>query len=357
MTVLECEGRKRGAYFTADELMKMHFPEPRWAVPGLIAEGLTLLGGAPKQGKSWLCLDLGISVASGTPALGKIDVDTGDVLYAALEDPPRRLHSRLRKILGVSPAPTRLTLVTELPTFEVALDNVAEWLEAHPAARLVIVDVLAKIRPQAPPGRNAYELDYAVLSKMKGLADRYSVAVIVVTHLRKMEASDVFDTVSGSTGLTGAADATIVLKRARGEGAASLHVTGRDVVENEYAVTFDPTTCTWSLDGAELAEAAKRARASKVSTGLGDKSAEIVTLLADHPEGLGPTQVGKFTGMTPANAGTYLTRLADAGRLSKISRGRYTLVESVQTVETGEADVLAFPHIPHIAQGPEGEPS
>ena len=341
-SVLESDGRQRGVYFTADDLLDTHFPEPRWAVPGLIAEGLTLLAGAPKLGKSWLCLDLGISIATGTPALGKIDTLQGDVLYAALEDPPRRLKSRLRKILDGDRAPGNLALVTELPSMVVALDMIAEWLEGHPDARLVVIDVLAKVRPAAAPGTSAYEADYAVLSSLKKLADTYRVAVVVVTHLRKMEATDVFDQVSGSTGLTGGADATLVLKRARGDNAASMHVTGRDIVESEYAVTFNPDRCTWTLDGDALADAAKKAATNRVSDGLGDKSAEIIALLAQHPNGIGPTAVGATVGMTAQNAGTYLQRLEAAGRVTKVGRGRYALVESVESVESEMDNVVPF---------------
>lgn len=353
-TVLESEGRQHGNYYTAADLMVTDFPEPRWAVPGLIAEGLTILGGAPKLGKSWLCLSLGIDIASGTPVLGKVDAQSGPVLYCALEDPPRRLKSRLTKMLGSAPAPADLTLVTALPTMVVALDMIAEWLEAHPDARLVVIDVLAKIRPPAAAGTNAYEADYAVLSKLKRLADEYRVAVVVVTHLRKMEATDVFDQVSGSTGLTGAADATIILKRARGENSASIHTTGRDIIESEYAVTFDPADCTWRLDGEALSEAAHKAATNKAASGLGDKSAEILALIDASP-GIGPTEVGAAVGLTASNAGTYLQRLAEAGRIYKSGRGRYTPVESVESVETQGDNVVPFHSIHTFHTPSKGE--
>lgn len=333
MTALETTGGQRGVYFTADRLMSTHFPEPRWAVPGLIAEGLTILGGAPKLGKSWLCLSLGVDVAGGHPALGKIPAEQGDVLYCALEDPPRRLKSRLQKVLGSAPAPERLAIVTELPGMTAGLDLIAEWLQAHQDARLVIIDVLAKIRPPAQAGTSAYEADYQVLSRLKALADTYKVAVVVVTHLRKMAADDVFDQVSGSTGLTGAADATLVLKRSRGEHSASLHVTGREIVESEYAITFDADDCTWRLDGDALAEAAHRAATQRAADGLGDKAAEVIAYVTEHPEGVGPTAVGAAVGLTAQNAGTYLQRLDESGRIAKVSRGRYAPVESVESVE------------------------
>nr|SBO91133.1 DNA repair protein RadA [Nonomuraea gerenzanensis] len=102
--------------WTADELMAMTFPEPRWAVPGIIAEGLSLLAGPPKVGKSWLSLGLGIAVASGAKALEAIELEPGPVLYLALEDTARRLQNRMGKILSGQPAPRDLTLATTCPT-------------------------------------------------------------------------------------------------------------------------------------------------------------------------------------------------------------------------------------------------
>jgi RecA-family ATPase len=84
------------ATFTAAELMAFEFPEARWAVPGIIPEGVTLLAGKPKQGKSWASLGISIAVATGGEALGKVRVERGEVLYLALEDNPRRLQSASR---------------------------------------------------------------------------------------------------------------------------------------------------------------------------------------------------------------------------------------------------------------------
>jgi len=80
--------------FTATELLDMELPEPKFAVPGILAQGLGILGGKPKTGKSWKVLDLGLAVAYGGRALGSIKVEQGDVLYLALEDTARRLQDR-----------------------------------------------------------------------------------------------------------------------------------------------------------------------------------------------------------------------------------------------------------------------
>src|SRR5213078_2739030 len=91
--------------FTAADLMTMEFPPPTWAVPGILAEGVTLFCGPPKVGKSWLSLGLGLAVAAGGYAFDSIRVAGGPVLYLALEDTPRRLQARMGKLLGGQPAP------------------------------------------------------------------------------------------------------------------------------------------------------------------------------------------------------------------------------------------------------------
>ncbi len=99
--------------FTAADLMREELPPVRWAVPGILPEGLSLLAGKPKLGKSWLALGLAVAKASGGVALGKIPVDQGEVLYLALEDNRRRLQNRLRKVLDGSPPPEGLHIATE----------------------------------------------------------------------------------------------------------------------------------------------------------------------------------------------------------------------------------------------------
>src|SRR5215472_1156755 len=98
---------------SAAELVAREFKEPKWAVPQIVAEGLTILAGKPKTGKSWAALDFAVAVAGGYPALGNIDCQQGDVLLLALEDNHRRLQQRLRAVLQGQPAPTALQIATE----------------------------------------------------------------------------------------------------------------------------------------------------------------------------------------------------------------------------------------------------
>jgi hypothetical protein len=242
---------ERKTRWSAPELLAAVFPDPKWAVPGVIAEGLNVLAGAPKIGKSYMAFDLAVAVASGGKALGKVDVDPGDVLYLALEDTPRRLKTRLRQILQGAEAPDRLSIaITSKPLDDGGAEQLCEWLRDHPTARLVIIDVFQKIRGKGAPGASAYANDYEPASKLKTIADEFGVAILLLHHTRKAEASDYMDEVSGTQGLNGAADATLILKRGRGSADATLNVAGRDIEEASYAMSFAADLGAWQmLDG------------------------------------------------------------------------------------------------------------
>ena len=203
--------------FTAAELMAEKLPPVRWVVPGFLPEGVTLLAGKRKPEKSWLALGLALAVASGGAALGTRPVESGEVLYLALEDNRRRLQKRLAKLLGGDAAPGGLHIATQWPRMDEggaeALDG---WIEARGDLLLVVVDILKRVRPRTSPNRSVYEADYEALQAMQGLAGEHGVGVLVVHHARKDGASDPVDEISGSTGLSGGADSILVLKRDRG---------------------------------------------------------------------------------------------------------------------------------------------
>jgi RecA-family ATPase len=236
--------------FTVVELMAEELPEVKWVVPGILPEGVTLLAGKPKLGKSWLALGLAIAVATGGAALGNKQVEAGDVLYMALEDNRRRLRKRFGKLLS-GDGPHRLYIAIECPRMDKGgAKALEEWLEEHPDARLVVVDILKRVRPRAPASRSVYEADYEALEAMQRLAGEYGVSILVVHHLRKLDADDPLDEVSGSTGLSGGADGVLVLKRDRGRADAFLHVTGREIEEEaELALRWDSGLASWTLMG------------------------------------------------------------------------------------------------------------
>ncbi|MBZ6175936.1 AAA family ATPase [Streptomyces olivaceus] len=327
--------RPRTAW-TADQLMAADFPEPKWAVPGLLAEGVNLLAGPPKVGKSWLSLGLALSVASGGHAFDSLPVDGGPVLYLALEDTPRRLQTRMGKMLGGQQAPAGLTLVTECPPFpQGGSDAIANWLERNPDARMVVIDVFAKMRGPAPQGVSAYDADYVAVGYAKRIADHYGIAVVLVHHVRKAGSDDFLTEVSGTNGIAGAADATLVLKRARGQADGILHVTGRDVDEAEYALQFQAASGAWQMLDGPVADHT-----------IGDTRATILRYVRAHPGAKPKDMAGELPHVDIDTIRRTCSRMADAGQLTKDPGGRY--YPDTETRAQGAPGVSALSDCPAV---------
>jgi len=305
--------------WTADQLLTAEFPDPNWAVPGIVPEGLSVLAGASKVGKSWLALGWALAVAGGFRALGSIDCDAGPVLYLALEDNPRRLQRRIRQVLDGAPAPAGLQLPTQCRALGAGgADDITGWLDQHPEARLVMIDVFAKVRGQVA-GSNAYADDYRATGLAKAIADQYEVAVVLVHHVRKMGSDDFLEELSGTNGIAGAADTIHVLKRSRGEADGVLHTTGRDVEETERAMRQDPRTHAWHLlDGPALDHT------------VHETSAVILRYVRGHP-GAQPSEIADATGLDLGNARKTCARMAQRGHLVRVSEGHYAAPTEPET--------------------------
>lgn len=302
--------RRRMVTVRAPALAGQDFAPVNWIVEGLIPEGLTLLAGKPKLGKSWLMLDVAVAVAGGGRVLGR-DCRQGEVLYAALEDNPRRLGHRLRQLAPKADAPHGLHLTTEIERLEDGgLDDLRDWIAAAETPRLVIIDVFAKVRRVRAGNENLYDADYAATASLKALADETGVAVVVVHHTRKQAAEDdPLDAVSGSTGLTASTDTNLVLTR-DAEG-VTLYVRGRDVEEAELAVRFDAEACRWEALGQ-----AGRARMS-------DERKAVLEALAGADGPRGPSEIALANGLDPINVRQLMHRMAKAGEIGKAGRGLY----------------------------------
>jgi AAA domain/Transcriptional regulator, AbiEi antitoxin len=301
---------------SAEALQNMTFPPIKYVVPGIIVEGLTLIAGKPKIGKSWLLLHTAIAVARGGFTLGDIHCIECDVLYCALEDNLRRLQSRMTKLLGISqPWPKRLQFRCEMPRLtEGGLDSIKQWIESVEHPRLIIIDVLTRVRPPRKKDQPQYDADYDSVVELRTLANAHGIAVVVVHHQRKMEADDPFDTISGTLGLTGVPDSVLVLKYDRdGSGTVVLHGRGRDLAEIEKAISFNKSTCVWTITG-EVPDV-------RAST-------ERTAILAAMQEIGGPASANEVAAgaeLKPGSVRKMLERMAKAGTIARIGRGKYQL--------------------------------
>src|SRR5262245_31044556 len=302
----------------------MELPPVKHIVQGYIAEGLTVLAGRPKVGKSWMALGLAIAVASPAGhALGSIPVEQGDVLYLALEDNMRRLKRRLNQMLPSGSVPDRLDITLACPRLDCGgIEMIKIWVERHPGARLIVIDVFKKVRPEAREKDSLYDGDYRAIEPLKQLADERGIAILILHHTRKMPADDPFDTVSGSTGLTGAADTVLVLARDP-QGGCTLYGRGRDIEEIETAVQFDRLDGSWTILGA----------ASEIR--LSDGRSEILRTLRGTGKPMSPREITDVTGQSYDAVRKLLPRMWKSGEVQKAKRGRYSACDAPNPCHNG----------------------
>ena len=227
-----------------------------FVVDTLISQGLHILAGSPKVGKSWLALWLAVTVAKGELVWG-MQVKQGTTLYLCLEDSQLRIQNRLFDV--TEDAPANAHFCTESCILGNGLtEQLEQFLSEHPDTTLIIIDTLQMIRGVTYD--NTYANDYRDLSVLKRLADAHSIAILLIHHLRKEKADDVFNRISGTTAISGAVDSSFTLvEEHRGSGRARLSCIGRDIEyrelelrrneDNVWEVTADSYQHPELLDG------------------------------------------------------------------------------------------------------------
>jgi hypothetical protein len=296
---------------SAADLQNEVFPAIKFVVPGYVAEGVTLFAGKPKIGKSWLVLHACWAVATGGVTLGNIQVEQGDVIYAALEDNKRRMKGRMERLFGKTPWPRALEIVYRMKKLkEGGVAQLRGWIEAKKNPKLVVIDTLKMVRTPAAKGQSYYEADYDAVVELRELAAEFGIAIIVIHHQRKAEADDLFDTVSGTLGLTGAVDSIMIIDRT-GSGTI-LAARGRDIEEINQAVEFD--NCAWRIIG--------NADFVRVS-GERRQVLEVMEEAKDEP--LSAHQIAQAIGGKANSVTSLLRKMVKEGMVTKRGYGKYVL--------------------------------
>ncbi|HEU5343157.1 MAG TPA: AAA family ATPase [Ktedonobacterales bacterium] len=295
-----------------DDLMRLELPPTRWVVDGVFAEGLTLFGAKAKRGKTTFMFHVGLSIAQGAPALGSLATECCEVLYLALEDNPRRIQRRVRRMLQGEAAPHSFAIEYRWPALDDGgIEALRAWKDEHPALGLVVIDTLEHIRPQRRNG-GGYADDYASVRDLQRLASELRIAVVVLHHLTKQGRSDPFDEINATMGLMASVDNMLVMRDGL-DGVIELHRRGREYDDTTpLALQGDEQSLSWRLLGA-LADVTRSEARSK-----------IVALLRQHPTGLGPTEIATTLDKTKSTVQTLLGKMLDErAPVITSSGGRY----------------------------------
>lgn len=273
---------------SAYDLQNKEFDERFYAVHDMIPEGETVIAAPPKTGKSWLMLDMCLKVAEGETFLG-FKTEKSDTLYLALEDGDNFEQERLNIVTGGKEAPKNFHFVFNnvMPMTEGFLLQLEDLLKQFPNVKIVVIDTLQFIKYRQGKSESAYECDYRTGRDLKEFAEKNHLAIVVVTHTTKMiHIEDEMSNVSGTNGVTGAADAVVVLsKEKRTDKEAKMFITGRKVRQSMHNICFDDKACQWQYLGvAEIGDAERREMEERKETYLNSKIRDAVIKIADSIE-------------------------------------------------------------------------
>lgn len=261
-------GAKRTLCFkveSARNIQQTEEPRKKYLIDGTITPGLNLLAGPRKIGKSWFALDMALCIAGKENFLGR-ETEHGKVLYFALEDTRSRIKDRIDTQLDDDDAPDNLLVSYSTGyvgnEFYKDLDT---FLDENSDTKLVIVDVMQKVRTSKSTGQTEYAHDYKDVGELKKVADKHGISVLVVTHTRKtVDTKNRLNNISGGVGVTGASDNILMIMNDNHSEddqlkESELFITGRDVPDTELILRFNSDNCRWKSIGTKREVTTNRA--------------------------------------------------------------------------------------------------
>lgn len=232
------------------DLLAKDFKPLEFSVNNILPQGIFLFAGSPKIGKSWLMLDMCISVATGSN-LWEYSTNKGSVLYLCLEDNYRRVKERILKNSNSDSLIENENLFIETSSRGISdglVEQVREFINNNSNTRLIVIDTLEWVRNNDNKGSSMYQSDYKDMRMLREIIADNDITLILVHHTRKMNDPDPLNTLSGSTGLTGSVDGNWVLaKQDRAERFALLHIVNRDTPQFCFLLNLNEETCQWDF--------------------------------------------------------------------------------------------------------------
>jgi len=313
------DGRYRLETFTVADLMKKELPPLEEIIPGLLPEGLTVLSGKPKTGKSYLVMDWGLAIAHGGLAMGQLPCKQGSVLYMALEGNERLLKERLTTLGRYFERETSSVTNLEIALRAKVLDKggyeqIEGWIKGHPDAKLAIIDTYQKVKPMKRGNIDDYDAAVETLGRLQEIANEKHISILIVHHNTKSKTDDDFDAILGTTGIRATTDTNIVLNRTRGGDDSEITVLSiesrQGIPEARYAYRFKEADTPVILLLGDADEYS-----------ISKERAEVLELLKSDP-GLTPSQIGDALGKK--NINPLLQKMRKAGQVIS-KKGKYEL--------------------------------
>jgi hypothetical protein len=226
-------------------LLQKQFPAPFYFVERVLCQGLTLLAGKSKRGKTYFCLDMGMAISFGWDAFKKLKTKQSKVLFVSLEDGEILVQENLHKINPqLQELPHMDFIYEDFPRLgSGAIECLKEALDTY---SLIFIDILGRILPDPSHTRkniSEYQIITDFLGPIHDLVRDSEKAIVITDHLRKAPSDDEFDEIAGSMAKVGVADHVMLFKRGADEKEASVRILGKRINHHKVVVTYVEQPC------------------------------------------------------------------------------------------------------------------
>ncbi len=240
----ELEIKKKFNAIDGETLIDMNLPRTKFVIQGILPQGLAIIAGAPKIGKSWLMLDWCVKIAKGEN-IWSFKTTQGTTLYLCLEDNNSRIQDRLLTI--TDEVTSNVYFVTSCCLLSDGLEEqIRNFVTEHSDTVLIVIDTLQMVRQTSKD--TSYASDYKEIESIKKIADELQIVILLVHHMRKQDDKDPLNRLLGTNGIAGGADTIFTLDRSkRSQNNATLICTGRDLEYRELELSFNKDDCVWNL--------------------------------------------------------------------------------------------------------------
>jgi len=308
--------------YQLEEFLKIKYPKVKYLIQDILPEGLSILAGAPKIGKTFFALNMALSIASGTKTLGILNTEKVGVAYFALDEKDQFVQEKINSIIqaqGLKDIPDNFRLIFDINKMtEGGYEQITNYLDEHPDIKLLIIDTMGRIKKPGKLG-NAYEQDVESIGQIQSICNKKNVSILLIHHLKKGRHEDYIENLSGSMGISGTVDTILHLDRARGEQEGNLKVTGRLIKEEQdLAIKFHKDLLNWQILGN-----------SKIYSQSKERQ-EIINLLLEEGMAMKDKEIAEILGKSYDTIRKTTYRMYKDGLLINVSRGKYFLSSSLQ---------------------------
>lgn len=216
------------------KLLKEKSKKQDFYIENILPEGVTILAGATKSGKTYLTLEMAVALTEKEKNFLGNTTNLTKVLYYSNETKKEEIKKRL-KILGLTKSEIKFDFTTK-PSIQEIEEEILQNKKSINQRMLVIIDTFQNLVLKNKYDNNNYQDTYEKINEISRISEQKNVGFLIVHHINKTKNEEnIFDSINGSVALTAATETNIILDRVF-EQNYQLHIQSRYIESQKLSI-------------------------------------------------------------------------------------------------------------------------